>query len=198
MVGLGEQWAGSDRERLCTGVCVCAREPCTEPGHGRPLSALPHGIYQPCHSGMALSPCSVDLHLSPDEDGAGFQQCREGAFVPSPSPPLPSPAPPPSCFVSLPSKRIKIKLNVLLFASIGVGCDLADGGVLLEGQQLHTSGSALGKSAWKKPQAQHTRRRRPRVSFSGDVKKKGETKALFNGEVGGPPCCCSPKAKARG
>lgn len=162
----------------CAWGGVCAREPRTEPGHA-PLSALPHGIYQPCHSGMVLFPRSVDLHLSPDEDGAGFQQCREGAFVSSPSPPLPGPAPPPSCFVSLPSKLIKIKINVVLFASIGVGCDLADGGALLEGQQLHTSGSALGKSAWKKPQAQHTHTwcRRLWVSFSGDVKKERRNKS---------------------
>lgn len=134
--------------------CVCAGEPRTEPGHGPPF----------CSSTWHLSALSLwngtfsllcYLHLSPDENVPGLKQCllpKEGAFVSSPSPPLLSFAP--SCFMLLPTKLIKI--NMFLFASIGVACNLADGGVLLEGQQLHTSGSALGKSAWKKPQAQHT------------------------------------------
>lgn len=111
----GEQWAGSDREWLCMDVCV--PESHTQSQDTAPLSALPHGIYQPCHSGMVLFPYSVDLHLSPDENVPGFQQCllccrrqRGGVhFISISSPPELCPGRPP-CFMLLPMKLIKINM----------------------------------------------------------------------------------------
>lgn len=138
----------------CAWMCVCRRA--THRARTWPPLLLFHMAF--------ISPVTLEWYfflivlsssLSPDENVPGLKQCllpKEGAFVSSPSPPLLSFAP--SCFMLLPTKLIKI--NMFLFASIGVACNLADGGVLLEGQQLHTSGSALGKSAWKKTQAQHT------------------------------------------
>lgn len=71
--------------------------------------------------------------------------------------------------------------------------------MLLEGQQLHTSGSALGKSAWKKapsPAHAHVQAHEPAGQFVlGMEKRKGETKALFSGEVGGTSLMLLPKSQ---
>lgn len=97
------------------------------------LSALPHGIYQPCHSGMVFFPFSVHFHLSPDESFPRFKQrllcCgRRGGgvrFISVSSPRELCPGRPP-CFILLPTELVKI--NMFSFAYIRLACNLADGG----------------------------------------------------------------------
>lgn len=176
--------------------CVCAGEPRTEPGRG-PLFLLFHMafispvtqewyfsltllIFISLQMRMFLDLSNASLAVGGKEGGCSFYL----HLLPSPALPWP-----PSCFMSLPMKLIKINMF-----SFGVACNLADGGVLLEGQQLHTSGSALGKKP-PSPAHAHMQAHEPAGQLVLGM-EKGETKALLNnGEVGGTSLMLLPKSQ---
>lgn len=161
------------------------------------LSALPHSIYQPCHSGMFFFfffPFSVHFHLSPDEHFPRFKQCllccgrRRGGvrFISVSSPRELCPSRPP-CFILLPTELIKI--NMVLFAYIRLACNLADGGAP-RGTAAACIWICFRKMPGKKPQAQrahtHVGAQGHGSVFSREAKKKKRrNQAPFKGEVGG-------------
>lgn len=130
VLGAGGNKAGGDGEQLCRHLHVCVPESHALSQDPASLSALPHSIYQPCHSGMVFFSFFLFVFISPQmrifpdlSNACSATGGEEGAFALSLHPHELCPGHPPR-FIFLPTELVKI--NMFLFAYIQPACNLAD------------------------------------------------------------------------